>query len=149
MEVIRKDQNPEQDASDAPIFFGGKVTRRAIVGGGKSKDFNFNIVSFAAGARNKFHAHTSDQILYVTNGTGIVASESEEVVIKEGDTALIPSGEKRAIVGGGKSKDFNFNIVSFAAGARNKFHAHTSDQILYVTTGTGLLPIPTSPISRF
>ncbi len=94
MEVIRKDQNPEQDASDAPIFFGGKVTRRAIVGGGKSKDFNFNIVSFAAGARNKFHAHTSDQILYVTNGTGIVASESEEVVIKEGDTALIPSGEK-------------------------------------------------------
>ncbi len=94
MEVIRKDQNPEQDASDAPIFFGGKVTRRAIVGGGKSKDFNFNIVSFAAGGRNKFHAHTSDQILYVTNGTGIVASESEEVVIKEGDTALIPSGEK-------------------------------------------------------
>ena len=94
MKVIRKGQNPEQDRSDAPIFFGGKVTSQAIVGGDDSKDFSFGIVSFVAGARNKFHTHTSDQILFVTKGKGIVASESEEIEISEGDTAFIPAGEK-------------------------------------------------------
>ena len=94
MKVIRKGENPEQDRSDAPIFFGGKVTSQAIVGGDDSKDFSFGIVSFVAGARNKFHTHTSDQILFVTKGKGIVASESEEVEISEGDTAFIPAGEK-------------------------------------------------------
>ena len=30
----------------------------------------------------------------MTKGVGIVANESEEIEISEGDTALIPSGEK-------------------------------------------------------
>ena len=94
MKVIRKGSGPEEDRSDAPIFFGGKVTGQPIVGGGDSSYFNFNMVSFAAGARNKFHTHTSDQILYVTGGSGIVATEIEEVEVAEGDTALIPAGEK-------------------------------------------------------
>ncbi len=94
MQVIRNGQNPEEDRSDAPIFYGGKVTGQVIVGGGMSKNYNFNQVSFAAGAKNHFHTHTSDQILYVTGGTGIIATESEEVEISAGDTALIPAGEK-------------------------------------------------------
>ena len=94
MHVIRKDEPPQEDATNAPIFLGGKVTRQTIVGPETSKYYNFTIVRFAKGARNKFHAHTSDQILFVTEGTGIVATESQEVVIKEGDAAFIPAGEK-------------------------------------------------------
>ena len=94
MKVIKSDDVTEIDASDAPIFFGGKVSRRPLVGDGASKFFNFNIVSFAAGARNKFHTHTSDQVLFVTEGRGIVATEQEEVVVSEGDTILIPAGQK-------------------------------------------------------
>jgi quercetin dioxygenase-like cupin family protein len=94
MEVIRKDQGVEEDLSDAPIFFGGKVTKRPIVDKAKTQYFDFNVVSFKAGARNKFHTHTSDQILYVTKSHGIIASEDEEVIIEEGDTAFIPAGEK-------------------------------------------------------
>jgi quercetin dioxygenase-like cupin family protein len=94
MQVIRKGQNPEEDRSNAPIFYGGKVTGQPIVGGGMSKNFNFNLVNFAAGAKNKFHSHTSDQILFVTSGTGYVATEKEQVEIAAGDTALIPAGEK-------------------------------------------------------
>ena len=66
MDVIRHDEAEEQDATDAPIFVGGKVTRRPLVSDGLRSYYNFNIVEFAPGAHNKFHAHTSDQVLFVT-----------------------------------------------------------------------------------
>ena len=94
MEVIKNGSVPEEDATNAPLFYGGAVSRQPIVGGGKSSYYNFSQFNFAAGAKNKFHTHTSDQILFVTKGVGIVANESEEIEISEGDTALIPSGEK-------------------------------------------------------
>ena len=56
--------------------------------------YNFTSVSFEPGARTKFHAHTSDQVLYVTEGSGIVADESGEVEINPGDAAYIPAGER-------------------------------------------------------
>ena len=89
MEVIKNGSVPEEDATNAPLFYGGAVSRQPIVGGGKSSYYNFSQVNFAAGAKNKFHTHTSDQILFVTKGVGIVANESEEIEISEGDTALI------------------------------------------------------------
>ena len=94
MKIIRREDAEEQDATDAPIFFGGKVTRRPLVGGDLSSYYNFNIVEFAPGARNKLHTHTSDQVLFVTKGTGVVAAEGEEAVVSEGDTVLIPAGQK-------------------------------------------------------
>ena len=94
MEVIRNGDVERQDATKAPIFFGGEVFRQPLVAGGVSKHFNFSIVGFAAGARNKFHTHTRDQILFVTEGTGVVATEEQEVVVHVGDTILIRGGEK-------------------------------------------------------
>ena len=94
MHVVKKDQNPAEDRTNAPIFYGGKVEGRAIVGGDDSTYFNFNQVSFAAGAKNKFHAHTSDQILFGLSGKGYVTSESEQIEMSEGDTAIIPAGRR-------------------------------------------------------
>ena len=94
MKVIRSGSVPEQDATERPIFFGGKVSMQPLVGGDLSQDYNFNVVNFSAGARNKFHTHSRDQILFMTKGTGIVATESEEIQVQEGDTAFIPAGEK-------------------------------------------------------
>lgn len=94
MKVIRNGSVPEQDATNAPLFLGGKVSRQPLVEASTSKFFSFGIVSFAAGARNKLHTHTSDQILLVTKGRGIVATEKEQVVVKRGDVAFIPAGEK-------------------------------------------------------
>ncbi len=93
MQVIRKDQTPEVDRSDAPLFYGGKVTGQPIVGGGVSAHFNFTMVNFAAGAKNKFHTHTKDQILYVTKGRGYIATETEQIELTEGDTVFIPADE--------------------------------------------------------
>ena len=111
MKIIRNGSGPTQDRTDAPLFLGGKVTGQSIVSG-DSDWFSFNLVSFAAGARNKFHTHTSDQILYVTSGTGIVANESEEVEVTEGDTALIPAGEKHWH---GATADSDFAHISLTA----------------------------------
>ena len=94
MEVIKNNSTLEQDKTNEPLFFGGTVSLQPIIGVSQSSYFNFSLVNFDAGAKNKFHTHTSDQILFVTKGTGIVANESEEKHISEGDTAFIPSGEK-------------------------------------------------------
>jgi quercetin dioxygenase-like cupin family protein len=48
-------------------------------------------VSFPKGVRNKLHTHTNDQILIVTEGKGILATESERKEITVGDVAVIPA----------------------------------------------------------
>ena len=75
-----------------PLFTGSDVTRQVLVP--DSKEFTVNIVNFGKGVRNKFHAHDSEQILIVTAGRGIVATENEERVVTEGDVVHIPAGEK-------------------------------------------------------
>ena len=94
MYVTRQsDVNPEE-AGDAPLFYGGRVTRQPLVGRTDQEDYNFGIVSFYDGAKNHFHTPTSDQILFATKGLGIVASEEGEIEMEVGDTAFIPAGEK-------------------------------------------------------
>ena len=105
MEIVRQDQVPEEEATNNPIFFGGRVYRQPLVGPGTSGYFNFNVVGFAAGARNKVHTHTSDQILYVTKGRGLVGTETETFEVEQGDTAFIPAGEKHWH-GAGSESDF-------------------------------------------
>ena len=94
MKVVKRNGIYTEDVSQTPIFFNGKVTRQSIVNSPLTEQFNFALVSFYKGAKNHFHTHTSDQILFVTDGSGIVATESDVVEMKEGDTAFIPAGEK-------------------------------------------------------
>ena len=105
MEVVRQENIEAQDATNAPLFYGGKVTRKPLVGDPKTDQYSFNLVSFYDGAKNHFHTHTSDQILFATEGVGIVANESEEIRMKAGDTAFIPAGEKHWH-GAADSEDF-------------------------------------------
>jgi quercetin dioxygenase-like cupin family protein len=83
----------EKLPAEGPLFTGTQVFRQLIVQPEDSQSFNFSVVNFSAGSRNKFHQHTSDQILIVTEGTGVVATETEERVVTEGDVILIPAGE--------------------------------------------------------
>ncbi len=41
------------------------------------------------------------------------------------------------------SQEFNVNIVNFGQGVRNKFHAHDSEQVLIVTSGSGYIATET------
>ena len=76
-----------------PLFTGGDVNRQTPFDAGDLTNMNFGVVSFGAGARNKMHRHTSDQILIITEGTGVVATPSEERTVSAGDVVLIPAGE--------------------------------------------------------
>ena len=59
-----------------------------------SASFRMTEITFRDGARNKLHVHESDQLLLVTAGMGIVATEQEEHELASGDLALIPAGER-------------------------------------------------------
>ena len=43
---------------------------------------------------NVFHVHDVEQVLYVTAGEGLIATEAEEITIRPGDFVVIPAGEK-------------------------------------------------------
>jgi quercetin dioxygenase-like cupin family protein len=92
MKVVKtRDVKAQESASK--IFTGGRVDRQDIFG--ESPDeFRVSIIHFSPGAVNVFHTHTFDQILYVTEGKGIVATEDEEITVTPGTFIFIPAGEK-------------------------------------------------------
>ena len=108
MQVISESKVSPVEAQ-SPLFTGGPVTAQPLVSGELGRDFNFSIVNFSPGAKNLFHTHTSDQVLYVTRGKGIIATEKEEVVITVGDTAFIPSGERHWH---GATEDSHFSHIA-------------------------------------
>ncbi|MCE2465680.1 MAG: cupin domain-containing protein [Dehalococcoidia bacterium] len=93
MKVVRTAEVAEESVN-TPLFTGGTVTRQTIVPTEEANNFNCGIVSFGRGARNKFHSHTSDQVLIITSGIGIVATEKEVREVTVGDIIHVPAGEK-------------------------------------------------------
>ncbi len=94
MKVVKKGSVPKEAAPmTGGLMTGTQVYRQGILQGDDSNNFNFGIVSFDAGSRNKFHKHSGDQILIITEGTGKVATDNEVVIVSEGDVILIPAGE--------------------------------------------------------
>ncbi len=91
MKVVKPSEDDKQSVSSA--LFTGDVSRQVVFEPDDTKDLNFGIVNFDAGSRNKMHRHTSDQILIVTEGTGVVATEEGEQTVTVGDVILIPAGE--------------------------------------------------------
>jgi quercetin dioxygenase-like cupin family protein len=89
--VVKVDQVPIEPVS-SPLFTGPEVTRQALLPG--SRDFIMNIIAFGKGVRNKLHTHESDQVLIVTSGMGIVATEKEQHFVSMGDLIFVPAGEK-------------------------------------------------------
>lgn len=77
-----------------PPLFTGKITSRTPVQDEEGADVSVNYIHFPKGVRNKFHTHSNDQILLVTNGRGYVATEKEKVEVGKGDIIYIPTGEK-------------------------------------------------------
>lgn len=93
MKVLKPNDIPAEPAN-SPLFTGGPVTRQPLLTAETSNDFNLGIVNFSAGARNKMHTHSSDQVLFVTSGRGIIASETRQEVITTGDVVHISAEEK-------------------------------------------------------
>ena len=65
-----------------------------VVGTELSQNFLIQQVNFEQGIRNKFHSHSIEQVLIVTEGKGTVATEQEEITVGPGDVIFIAAGEK-------------------------------------------------------
>ena len=115
MKVTKISNVKPEDKSAETLFTGGNVTMQFLTGIGipdKMKEpepLSALVVNFSPGARTKFHTHTNPQILYVIEGTGIVATEKEETKVTPGTLILIPSGENHWH---GATKDSAFSHIS-------------------------------------
>ena len=89
---ITNQKSAPRETVTSPLFTGSDVTRQPLAP--SSQDYSVNIINFGKGVRNKLHTHESDQLLIVTAGTGIVATEQEERTVNVGDVILIPAGER-------------------------------------------------------
>jgi quercetin dioxygenase-like cupin family protein len=90
--VVKPDRK-ERTRSGAEIF-SGHVETLTAVGGEHSRDLRLSEVHFKDGARNRWHVHSTDQILLVTEGDGIVATEAERHDLTPGVVVLIPAETK-------------------------------------------------------
>jgi quercetin dioxygenase-like cupin family protein len=91
MKLVRKGEKPEVQATSD--LFVGTVHSRPMIERNESQNLTVSEVRFTAGARNRFHTHTADQVLYITSGQGIVASKEAENPVSAGDIVHVTAGE--------------------------------------------------------
>ncbi len=92
MRLVRLDGG-QAESADSPIFI-GEVSRQNVVTEQDATLLRVAAVTFHDGGRNKLHHHTTDQVLVVTAGQGIVATELEEQHVGLGDVIFVPAGER-------------------------------------------------------
>jgi quercetin dioxygenase-like cupin family protein len=74
--------------------FTGEVWIDIVATGDGPSPMRVNVVRFAPGARNAWHAHALGQTLHVTDGIGRIQSRGGDVLeIRAGDTIHTPPGE--------------------------------------------------------
>lgn len=109
MDIITIREVPGEPFSN-PIFTAPDVTLQTLLP--KSSEFKVNVVNFGKGVRNKLHYHSTEQILIVTEGVGIVATEEREFIVKVGDLIRIPAKMKHWH---GATEDSTFSHIYITA----------------------------------
>jgi quercetin dioxygenase-like cupin family protein len=95
MRVLQQDRGKAQDPSaDMGSMFTGKVLMQNLVAEGDAPSLRVTSVTFVDGCRNTWHTHTTEQVLVVTDGLGVVADSSGEREIVPGDVVLIDPNER-------------------------------------------------------
>ena len=114
MHVVSMNDVPKTPR-ESRLFTSAVTVQPLIPEGG---DYNMAVVNFGKGVRNKFHTHESDQILIVTAGKGIVATELDQREVTVGDVILFPTGEKHWH---GATEDSEFSHIYISrAGQKTK-----------------------------
>ncbi|MEM3523392.1 MAG: cupin domain-containing protein, partial [Thermoproteota archaeon] len=101
----------------------GTVRIRSLVNEATgSKDLSIAIVHFPKGVRNVFHSHSSDQVLYILEGKGIVATEKEKATAVLGMVFLMPAGENHRY---GAMDDSDFTHISILRPGKTRVREET------------------------
>jgi len=91
--IVVNSDNVESVPTRDEIVGSGPVSRKALIDAEDTGGYGILLVTFGPGARLNFHTHTYEQILYVTEGKGIVATKDEEKVVTPGAVIFIAPGE--------------------------------------------------------
>lgn len=92
MDVKRLHEMPAERRT-GPIFVNEVHKKEGFTEQAGDNAISVNEIFFAPGERTADHVHTIRQILYVTGGHGIVATEDEEYEVSVGDVISIPPDE--------------------------------------------------------
>ena len=90
MRIVRMDDTRPQRA-DRPIFLGHVESQPLL--DEVSEHVRLTVVRFSPGARTRMHTHDFEQVLLITEGRGILATEHEEHIVEPGAVVVIPPGE--------------------------------------------------------
>jgi quercetin dioxygenase-like cupin family protein len=83
-----------QPRTGQPMFT-GEVHAHGLVDDTMSEQTRLLLVKFSPGGRTRWHTHSFEQALIITEGKGIVASESQgERVVQPGDVVVFDREEK-------------------------------------------------------
>lgn len=107
--IVVNSENIEAVETKDEIVRKGHVYRKALIDSKETGGFGALLVTFTPGARLNFHTHAYEQILYVTEGKGIVATRSKEHTVTPGTTVFIPPGE---IHWHGATNDSSFSHIA-------------------------------------
>src|SRR5260370_14822264 len=92
MNLTRIDRSLAQPDSARKGYFDGEVKTLQLVGPNESNEVELLAVYFSAGARTRPHTHEQDQILQIIEGQGIVATETEKLLVAAGGVVSNPAG---------------------------------------------------------
>lgn len=76
----------------SPLFTGA-VNLQPLLSDTNESDLSISYVHFPKGIHNKFHKHSTDQILIVTEGKGFVATQKKKIEVGKGDIIWTPAKE--------------------------------------------------------
>jgi quercetin dioxygenase-like cupin family protein len=91
--IVIYGKNAKSSPLDDEIVQKGPITRRPLLDAKETGGFGAALVTFSAGTKLNFHTHDAEQILYITEGKGILATREKEYVVTAGDLVYIPAGE--------------------------------------------------------
>ncbi len=91
----------------------GPVFRSLLVDGRITGGYSIAIVTFSPGAKLKWHTHDSEQIIYVAEGKGILATQKDQYIVTPGMMVVIPAGE---IHYHGATGDTSFSHIALYTG---------------------------------
>jgi mannose-6-phosphate isomerase-like protein (cupin superfamily) len=111
MKIIRPSEIPAEVQHQA--LFIGESSMQSLIDKGMSKDFWSCLRHWEPGNRAKFHAHSSDQMIIVTEGKGMMVTEKEAFTVTPGEIVFIPAGEKHWH---GATKDTGVAYIQIQAG---------------------------------
>ena len=95
MRIVHQNISEAEDRSHSMgNMFTGKVLMQQIVTERDAPSLRVTSVTFADGCQNTWHTHTTEQVLVVTHGVGIVAVNDRKHEIVEGDVVLIQPNER-------------------------------------------------------